>query len=395
MRLLISAGEASGEMYGAELLAALQRKLRARGEAVECFGLGGERMRAAGCETVIDAKDVAVVGLFEVLTHLPKIYGEFQKLLRAVDERKPDVAVLIDFPDFNFRLAKELHKRGIPVVYYISPQLWAWRPKRVELVKKYVRKMLVIFPFEREFYQGHGVQVEFVGHPLTEMERPMTPAAGAGLHLQGTTKPETMIALLPGSRRKEVRINLPAMIAATYHVRQRSEFVIPVASTLDKAWVEDQAMWYWKPVMDRRVAEGKEAHVLNFSNDARQTLAGARAAIVASGTATVEAAVIGTPFVMVYRVSPVTYVLGKRLVKVPFYAMPNLIAGRQVIPELVQGDFTAERVAAELNKIILDGPEREKMVAGLAEVRAKLRGTDTVGASERAADAVLSVAAGR
>jgi lipid-A-disaccharide synthase len=239
------------------------------------------------------------------------------------------------------------------------------------------------------------VQVEFVGHPLAEMERPMTPAAGAGLHLQGTTKPETMIALLPGSRRKEVRMNLPAMIAATYHVRQRSEFVIPVASTLDKAWVEDQAMWYWKPVTDRRVAEGNEAHVLTFSNDARQTLAGARAAIVASGTATVEAAVIGTPFVMVYRVSPVTYVLGKRLVKVPFYAMPNLIAGRQVIPELVQGDFTAERVAAELNKIILDGPEREKMVAGLAEVRAKLRGTDTVGASERAADAVLSVAAGR
>src|SRR4051812_9691916 len=391
MRLLISAGEASGEMYGAELLAALQRKLRERGEAVECFGLGGERMRAAGCETVIDAKDVAVVGLFEVLTHLPKIYGEFHKLLRAVDERKPDIAVLIDFPDFNFRLAKELHKRGIAVVYYVSPQLWAWRPKRVALVKKYVTKMLVIFPFEREFYQGHGVEVEFVGHPLAEMERPVAPATGAGLHLQGTMKPETTIALLPGSRRKEVRMNLPAMVAATYHVSERSEFVIPVASTLDKAWVADQAMWYWKPVMDRRVAEGKEAHVLTFSSDARQTLVGARAAIVASGTATVEAAVIGTPFVMVYRVSPVTYVLGKRLVKVPFYAMPNLIAGRQVIPELVQDDFTAERVGAELNKIIPDGPEREKMIDGLAEVRAKLRGTDTVGASERAADAVLKV----
>lgn len=391
MRLLISAGEASGEMYGAELLVALQRKMRESGEAVECFGLGGERMRAAGCETVIDAKDVAVVGLFEVLTHLPKIYGEFHKLLRAVDERRPDVAVLIDFPDFNFRLAKELHKRGIPVVYYISPQLWAWRPKRVVLVKKYVTKMLVIFPFEREFYQGHGVEVEFVGHPLAEMERPLAPAAGAGLHAGETAKPETTIAILPGSRRKEVRMNLPAMVAATYYVRKRSEFVIPVASTLDKAWVEDQAMWYWKPVMDRRIAEGEKAHVLTFTNDARQALAGARAAIVASGTATVEAAVIGTPFVMVYRVSPVTYALGKRLVKVPFYGMPNLIAGRQVIPELVQDDFTAERVGTELNEILPDGLEREKMIAGLGEVREKLRGTNRLGGSERAADAVLRI----
>jgi len=390
MRLLISAGEASGEMYGAELLAAIRRKLKARGQTVECFGLGGERMRAVGCETVIDAKDVAVVGLFEVLTHLPKIYGEFHRLLRDVDRRKPDVAVLIDFPDFNFRLAKELHDRGIPVVYYISPQLWAWRPKRIELVKKYVSKMLVIFPFEREFYQSHDVQVEFVGHPLAEIEPPQP--SSARLHLPGTPLPECTIALLPGSRRNEVQMILPTMLRAAARLPGRNEYFIPVASTLDSAWLSSLVDQYWQPLMRARIESGQEPHALAKGPDARTALASARAAIVASGTATVEAAVIGTPFVMVYRVAPLTYALGKRLVKVPYYAMPNLIAGRQVIPELVQRDFTAERVASEINKIIPDGPARDGMLAGLAEVRAKLRGGQTVSASERAADAVLQTA---
>jgi lipid-A-disaccharide synthase len=391
MRLLISAGEASGEMYGAELLAAMQRKLLANGQTVECFGLGGERMRNAGCETVVDAKDVAVVGIFEVLTHLPKIYGEFHKLLREVDRRKPDVAVLIDFPDFNFRLAKELHKRGIPVVYYISPQLWAWRPKRVELVKKYVTKMLVIFPFEREFYQSHGVEVEFVGHPLAEMEKPKPP--NAFLHAVGNPLPDFTVALLPGSRRKEIRLNLPTILEAAARLPGRIDFSIPIASTIDREWLWGLVQKYWVP-LGRRYGNA-QAHSISSGPDARVILARSRAAIVASGTATVEAAVIGTPFVMVYRVAPLTYALGRRLVKVPFYAMPNLIAGRQIIPELVQDDFTAERVAAELNKIIPDGPERDKKIAGLAEVRDKLRGQQTVPASERAAEAVIRVASGR
>ncbi len=166
MRLLISAGEASGEMYGAALLAALRRLSPG---PVEAFGLGGEQMRAAGCDTVVDANDVAVVGIAEVVTHLPRIYREFHKLLREADRRKPDVAVLIDFPDFHFRLAKALHARGIPVVYYVSPQLWAWRRGRIKLVRRYVKKMLVIFPFEEQFYREHGVQAEFTGHPLAEL----------------------------------------------------------------------------------------------------------------------------------------------------------------------------------------------------------------------------------
>src|SRR5512142_707877 len=168
MRLLISAGEASGEAYGAQLIAAL----RARMPTAEFFGVGGERMRAAGHDLIIDARQIAVVGLAEVVTHLPKIYGEFRRLLREVDRRRPDVAVLIDFPDFNFRLARELHRRGVPVFYYISPQLWAWRPGRVELVRRYVRKMLVIFPFEAEWYRQRGVDAEYVGHPLADLPAP-------------------------------------------------------------------------------------------------------------------------------------------------------------------------------------------------------------------------------
>src|SRR5437867_955484 len=167
--LLISAGEASGEFYGAQLIESLHRALP---EKTDFFGLGGERMRAAGCEIVIDSKDVAVVGLAEVVKHLPGIYGKFHELLREVDRRKPDVAVLIDFPDFNFRLARELHKRGIPVVYFVSPQLWAWRKGRIKQVQRYVSKMLVIFPFEEKFYADHGVNAEYVGHPLADLAQP-------------------------------------------------------------------------------------------------------------------------------------------------------------------------------------------------------------------------------
>lgn len=376
MRILISAGEASGEMYGAGLLEALRQLAAARPElgGVECFGLGGERMRAAGCEVVVDAKDVAVVGIFEVLSHLPTIYRRFHQLLHEAEKRKPDVAVLIDFPDFNFRLAKELHARGIRVVYYVSPQLWAWRSHRIELVKKYVRKMLVIFPFEEQWYRERGVEAEFVGHPLGEL-KPL-PERRSGVD---------RIALLPGSRQKEVVMNLPTMMNAAALLGGNWEFLIPVASTLDPSLVEEVAK-NW------RAASGSDL-AFTTCGDARDALAQARAAVVASGTATVEAAAIGTPFVMVYRVAPMTYALGKRMVKVPYYAMPNLIAGRQVVPELVQSDFTPERVVAELSKIIPDGTARERMLQGLAEVRQRLRGAGTVtkGAFERAADEVATV----
>lgn len=369
MRLLISAGEASGEAYGAQLITALKQ----REPALDCFGVGGERMRAGGCRIVVDAKDVAVVGLAEVVSHLPKIWGEFRRLLRAVDEHKPDAAVLIDFPDWNLRLARELHGRGIPVVYYVSPQLWAWRPGRIEQIKRYVRKMLVIFPFEEAWYRERGVNAEYVGHPLADLPKPQGPFA---LLTPSPVPAERIIALLPGSRRKEVAMNLPIMLQAAAALPGASHYVVPVASTISGDTVD-------------RALRGTRVPVTSFP-DARKALAMSRAAVVASGTATVEAALIGTPFVMVYRVSPLTWLLGRRLVNVPFFAMPNLIAGREVVPELVQEAFTPENVAARLKEIIPDGPARQRMIDGLAEVRTKLAPpAGAPSASERAAEAVL------
>lgn len=371
-------------MYGAALLEALRLKVTAMGKAaIECFGLGGQRMREAGCDTVVDANDVAVVGLTEVLSNLPRIYREFHRLLADIDRRKPDVAVLIDFPDWNFRLAKELHRRGIPVVYYVSPQLWAWRKGRLKLVQRYVSKMLVIFPFEQEFYSSHGVSAEFVGHPLAEMTAPV-PEIG-GLAIAGAPEPDYTLAVLPGSRRKEILLNLPDMVRAASLLPGRVKLKIPAASTIDPQWLGELAGRYL-------LATRNENLSLAITNDARQTLASSRAAIVASGTATVEAAVIGTPFVMIYRVSPMTYALGKRLVNVPFYGMVNLIAGREIVPELIQHAFTPKRVASELEQLIADGPRREQMIADLAEVRSKLRGGAQGAAAENAATAVLETA---
>jgi lipid-A-disaccharide synthase len=373
IKVLISAGEASGEMYGAALLDALREEAAQSGQVIESFGLGGQRMREAGCDTVIDANRVAVVGLTEVLSHLPQIYGEFHKLLAEIDQRKPDVAVLIDFPDWNLRLAKQLKKRGIPVVYYVSPQLWAWRKGRIKQIQKYISKMLVIFPFEQDFYSKNGVEAQFVGHPLADIEVPQT-RINTG-----------RIALLPGSRRKEIRMNLPTMLAAAARLRGEHEFQIPCASTIDRAWMQSEV-----DSAKRSVGAGKLN--IELTQDSKATLAAARAAIVASGTATVEAAVIGVPFVMIYMVSPLTYFIGKNLVDVPHYGMVNLIAGRRVVPELIQQDFTAEKVVAELEPLIADGERREQMLRDLHEVREKLRGNSQGRAAENAARAVLEIA---
>jgi lipid-A-disaccharide synthase len=375
MRLLISAGEASGDFCGAQLITALRR----REPALDCFGVGGEGMRAAGCQTVVDARDVAVVGLGEVVSHLPRIWREFRKLLRQVDVSQPDAAVLIDFPDFNFRLARELHKRGVPVIYYVSPQLWAWRPGRIELVRRYVRKMLVIFPFEEAWYRERGVEAEYVGHPLADVPPPREPREDFAMR-EVLDPARNWVALLPGSRRKEVALNLPDIMKAVGSLGDKYQYVLPVAPTLDPQW------------LDTLVNEHQRGRSfdLSFTRDVRGALSHARAAVVASGTATVEAALLGTPFVMVYRVSPLTWWLGRPLVKVPYFAMPNLIAGRGVVPELVQADFTDANVAARLREILDDGPARQQMLAGLAEVRTKLAPpTGSGAASERAATALL------
>jgi lipid-A-disaccharide synthase len=375
LSFLISAGEASGEAYGAQLISAL----RSLAPDADFFGLGSDRMRAAGCDTVIDAREVSVVGLAEVVSHLPKIYGEFRKLLREVDMRRPSAAILIDFPDFNFRLARKLHARGIPVFYYVSPQLWAWRKGRINLVRKYVRKMLVIFPFEEQFYREHGVEVEYVGHPLADAP----PAASCRDNFaseNGLDTDKPWIALLPGSRRKEVEMNLPEMLRASKILGDAYEYVLPVAPTLDASWLKNL-------VESIPIAQKPAIH---FAQDARAALVHARAGIVASGTATVEAALIGTPFVVVYRLSGLTWTLGRRLVNVPHFAMVNLIAGREVVPEIIQKDFTGENVVAQVRRIVGDGSARETMVRELAEVRCKLHPSDNAAtAARRASELIL------
>lgn len=333
-------------------------------------------MRSAGLDAVVHAKDVSVVGLAEVLTHLPKIYSQFNMLVKEIDRRKPDVAVLIDFPDWNFRLAKQLHKRGIPVIYYVSPQLWAWRPGRIEQVKKYVKKMLVIFPFEEPWYRERGVDAEYVGHPLVDVPKPQVP------HLRS---PQTPIGLLPGSRQKEIAMNLPTLLHAARQLGKDYQFFLPVASTINSRWIIDTI---------HRVLGDSPGVNLKLENDARLVLAQSRAAMVASGTATVESTLIGTPFVMVYRVSPVTYKVGRGMVKVPFFAMPNLIAGREVVPELVQDKFTPENVAARMKEIIRDGPARGQMLSAFAEIREKLTYHGEGTAADRVAKTVLAEANG-
>jgi len=383
--IFISAGEASGEHYGALLATAIKQQLADVGKSVALFGMGGERMQAAGVERVVRAEDVSVMGLTEVLSHLPKIYGEFRKLKKAIRARRPNVAVLIDFPDFHFRLAREFHRLGVPVVYFVSPQLWAWKKHRIRLVQKYVRKMLVIFPFEEAFYRERGVEVEFVGHPLAEMPPPAI-SREQFAHENALHATATWIGMLPGSRPHEVRDHLPTMLEAArglakIHARQL-EFMVPLAPTLNTAQ---------RAEVHRIVQDLCPNLTVRLVEDARATLFHARASIVASGTATVEAALIGNPFVVVYRVSSLTYAIAKRVVKVPHVAMANLIAGKRVVPELIQNDFTAANIIQQLELLLPDGPARESMIKDLGAIRGALnahpddQGRKESGAIERAA----------
>lgn len=388
LKLFISAGEASGEHYGALLLTALQRRLGASGREATFFGMGGERMAAAGLDVVVRAEEMAVMGLTEVVHHLPRIYREFRKLKASIKRNRPDVAVLIDFPEIHFRLAKELHRLGVPVLFFVSPQLWAWKKYRIKLVQRYVTKMLVIFPFEESFYGEHGVDAEFVGHPLTELARPMASREEFAAE-NGLDQASTWIGLLPGSRAREISDLLPEMLAAAEILGRDGEleFVLPLAPTLTAA-------------QRARVAEivaGCAPRLrIRLVADARAALHHSRASMVASGTATVEAALIGNPFVVVYRVSPVTYAIAKRVVKVPHVAMVNLIAGSRVVPELIQAEFTASNIVSEMRLLLPEGGPRESMMVELKRIHTLLARPTTegkaVGAIDRVAECALEMA---
>jgi len=392
--IFISAGEASGEHYGALLIDALKRQLAAAGQTAAFFGMGGDRMVASGLERIVRSEDVAVMGITEVVRHLPRIYSEFRKLKQAVRDRRPDVAVLIDFPDIHLKLAEQFHKLGVPVIFFVSPQLWAWKKRRINRVRKYVTRMLVIFPFEEPFYRDRGVQAEFVGHPLAEL--PLPAISREQFADENGLDPETTwIALLPGSRPKEIRGNLPEMLEAAWALVERPtpggreyRFLLPLAPTLNAAQRAEV-----KALLDKH-GDGPPILVVE---DARAALYHARASVVASGTATVEAALIGNPFVVVYRVSPLTYAIAKRVVTVPHVAMANLIAGKRVVPELIQNDFTAAKIVQQLARLLPDGAPRESMMKELKAVGGSLRSrqggiaSECGGAVERVAAVTLEL----
>ena len=373
--LMLVAGERSGDVYGAELAKAL----RARLGAVEIFGCGGEAMRSAGVETIVDAHQLSMAGITEVVSGLPRAYRAFHALLAEVDRRHPQLAVLIDFPDFNLRLAKQLKKRNMRVVYFVSPQVWAWRRGRIKQIKSRIDKMLCIFDFEEALYREAGIPVEYVGHPLVDLVRPHLSRqeffAKVGLDPGAPT-----VALLPGSREKEVCSNLPPMLDAATRLTltRRLQFVVAVAPTLDPGWLE-------KALLECYVGRATVRTATHATYDALQH---SEVAVVASGTATLEATLRERPMVVVYRVSPVTWLFGKFLVDVPFYSMVNILANKPIVPELMQSDFTAANLAARV-EYLLEHPEAcNEMVKEFQALKLRL---GPGGAIEKAADAVIGV----
>jgi lipid-A-disaccharide synthase len=371
---MISCGEPSGDLYAA----ALAHELRAQEPSVAVTGFGGERLRAAPADLIADFGGLSVTGLLEVVRLLPRTYDTYRRLIASARAERPDVFVPIDFPDFNFRLARALRRLGIPVVYYVSPQLWAWRSGRMKTMREIADRVLVIFPFEERIYRDAGVPVEWVGHPLLDVTPPPRPRQALLSELR-LHENAPVVGLLPGSRRNEVRAILPGLVESAGLIRRSvpgTQFVVARAPH-----VADELL---RPL----AALGGPAPVV-LDGRADDALSVADVALVASGTATVQAALHECPMVVVYRLSPWTYRLGRPFVGVDTFAMVNLVAGRKVVPELMQHDFVPGRVAEEALKVISDPTEGARMRRDLREVRTRLGGP---GASRRAARAVLDVA---
>ncbi|QDE69677.1 MULTISPECIES: lipid-A-disaccharide synthase [Myxococcus] len=372
-RILVVAGEASGDTHAAELVAAL----RARRPDLTFFGMGGARLAAQGVELLFDAREVSVMGITEVLPRIPRILQILKGLAEAAAERRPDVAILVDIPDFNLRLAKKLKALGIPVAYYVSPMIWAWRRGRVRTIKRLVDRMLCILPFEEDFYREAGVSARYVGSPVVE-QVPSPDTATAFRERLGLAKDAPTLALLPGSRMGEIRRLLPDMVGAAKRLsaeRPGLQVVVPVAPTIDR---EEITSRFEGSGVTPILVEGRAPEVVGASD----------AAVVASGTAVLEAGLMQRPLVVVYRVSLITYWVGRLMLKVAFVSLINLLAGRRVVPELLQGEMTPERIAEEVRRVWIPGAPREEMIQGLAEMRGRLGET---GAATRAAESVLEL----
>jgi lipid-A-disaccharide synthase len=376
LRVLLSCGEASGDLYAGPLV----RELRAMSPDVDVFGLGGREFVAAGGRQILDYRDLSVNGLFEVLGKIPQLAAARARLVESAQATPPDVFVPIDFWGFNYRLAQAMRKRGVPVVYYISPQLWASRPWRMKSMRDVASRVLVIFPFEQAIYQKAGVPVEFVGHPLVEMTTASV-SRQPFLEARGLTFRAPTVAILPGSRANEVSRILPDLMAAAGLIRSTvsdAQFVVSRAPHLADDLFEP-------------VRRANLPLTVTVDGDTDSVLASADVTLTASGTATVQAALYDTPMVIVYRVSPLTYTLGRWLLTVDTFGMPNLIAGSRIVPELIQRQFTPEAVAREAISILTDPSHAAQIRDGLRDVRRKL---GSAGASHRAAEAILGVVGG-
>lgn len=392
---MIIAGEASGDRHGAALARALRRLLP--NHKLELFGSGGEEMRAAGVETLVDAREVGIIGVPEIARALGKLYRAYRLLVNAARARRPSVIVLIDWPDFNMRLARKLHREGFKIVYYISPQVWAWRKYRVRALRRDVDRMLVILPFEEKFYKDAGVDVEYVGHPLAEAVR-CTATREQFCERHGLNPARPIIALLPGSRSKEIHYHVPLMLDAAQRVRGSEfaaphsrdlQFVIPLASTVRRQDIEQIVSQVWSRGVTQLDDSPRGPSIIE--GDTYHALCHSEIAIVASGTATVEAALAGTPMVIVYRASELNWRLIRPLVHLDTFGMVNLIAGRRIVPELIQHDATGEAIAREVTAILSDPARLARMRLDIQSVRDAL--ADGGGpAAERAAKAVIEVA---
>lgn len=364
---MIVAGEASGDLHGGSLVQAMHRI----DPDLSFYGVGGNRMRTAGVELLADVADMAVVGLTEVVFKLGRILRVMNRLKVSLKEDRPDLVILIDYPDFNLPLARAARKHGIKVLYYISPQVWAWRRGRIETIRKSVDRMAVILPFEEEFYRNAGVDVTFVGHPLLDAVKQKYKRAEA-IKRFGLKEEAVTVAILPGSRRSEVARLLPEMLGACRILSEKLsplQFVLPLAGTLDPGFV-------------RNILRQFPVGVNIIPDEIYDVIGVSDVAIVASGTATLETALIGTPMVVIYKVSRSSYAIARRFIHVEHISLVNIIAGRTIVPELIQDEACPKRIAAEVRDLIAQRDRVQEMKTSLAEIRSKL---GTPGASQRTA----------
>jgi lipid-A-disaccharide synthase len=364
---MIIAGEASGDMHGASLV----QEMHAMDPDLLFYGVGGAKMQIAGVKLTADAAEMAVVGLTEAIARIGTFLRVMRRLKASLKDNPPDLLILIDYPDFNLPLAKAAYKLGIKVLYYISPQVWAWRKGRIDAIRKCVDQMVVILPFEEEFYRRAGVNATFVGHPLLDVVK-----TELGRHEEinrlGFKEDAVTVALLPGSRKNEVSMLLPEMLGACEILSKMIspvQFLLPLASTVSLAFIKD-------------LLAQSSVHVKIVQDGSYDAIAASDAAIVASGTATLETALLGTPMVVVYRISGISFAVGKRFIKVDYISLANLIAQKRIVPELIQSEANSQRIAAETRELIINKKKADEMRLSFSEIREKL---GRPGASQRAA----------